>query len=454
LEPVTGAKAILRGRNTVSTIPMGIAKPATATKLKKDPFAFRALLVFSFLYFARPEDVIPGLRYVPVAKIAGGIALLALIGSLMSQKGKIRFPLEVKLLFLLLIQMCISIPFAYWRGGAFETVFGKFSKGVIVAVLAGMLVETLPQLRKLLFVQAAAVSFMAISSILVHNVVDGRLQGAMGGIFENPNDLAVNIALNWPLCLAFLLSTRKGVSKVLWSFSLLAMLYVVYATYSRSGFLALMLAAMLCLWEFGIKGRRIHLVLVAAIFSIVFLALAPSSYYTRLASVVGGNLEGSMDRGSAQARRELLKKSLEFMAKHPLVGIGPGNFAALSGSWHVAHNTYTELGAEAGIPALILFLLVLWAGHRNLRSVRRSAIYKENKESRIFIGGLVASFGAYLLGALFADTAYDMFPYFLVAYTMGVYRIAYPNRRRADSERISMAERGVQIARNKLPALS
>ena len=41
--------------------------------------AYRALVLFSYIYFLRPEDFIPGLSYVPIGKIAGGIALLALI---------------------------------------------------------------------------------------------------------------------------------------------------------------------------------------------------------------------------------------------------------------------------------------------------------------------------------------------------------------------------------------
>ena len=64
--------------------------------------------------------------------------------------------------------------------------------------------------------------------------------------------------------------------------------------------------------------------------------------------------------------------------------------------------------------------------YRNLRRVQKSPIYQQDKEFRIFTGGLIASFGAYLVGAFFVDTAYNLFPYFLVAYTTGLYRIAYP----------------------------
>jgi len=40
------------------------------------------------------------------------------------------------------------------------------------------------------------------------------------------------------------------------------------------------------------------------------------------------------------------------------------------------------------------------------------------------IGALMASLAAYLVGAFFADTAYQLFPYYLVAYTSVAYRIA------------------------------
>ena len=410
---------------TLPTIGAQMTKPVTVAK-QKDSFAFRALLFFSFVYYARPEDVIHPLQYIPIARIAGILALLALIMGLSNPQGKMRFPLELKLLFLLFLQMCLSIPFAFWRGGSFYVVFSEFSRAVIVAVLVGMLVGTLPQLRKLLFVQVTAVSFMAVSSIVVHNVTNGRLYGAMGGIFENPNDLADNIAVNLPVCLAFFLCARKGASKLFWCCCMLAMVYVVYATYSREGFLALAVGAILCVWEFGIKGRRIHLVALSAMLLVVFVVAAPSSYYTRLASTITGQGEEAMDKGSREARKDLLTRSLEMMAAHPLLGVGPGNFEYLSGSSAKAHNTYTQLGAEAGVPALILFLLILWAAHRNLRTVQQSTIYKEDNEFRVLTGGLVASLGAYIVTGFFASTPYHLFPYFLVAYTTGLYRTAYP----------------------------
>ena len=42
-------------------------------------FAYFGLILFMVVYFARPEDWIPALAAVPLAKIAGILILLALI---------------------------------------------------------------------------------------------------------------------------------------------------------------------------------------------------------------------------------------------------------------------------------------------------------------------------------------------------------------------------------------
>jgi hypothetical protein len=89
----------------------------------------------------------------------------------------------------------------------------------------------------------------------------------------------------------------------------------------------------------------------------------------------------------------------------------------------VAHNTYTELSAEAGLPALFLFLVFLTLAFRNLRRMRKSPGYNANPQIRLFTSALWASLAAYLVGAAFADTEYSLFPYFMVAYTSALYRI-------------------------------
>jgi putative inorganic carbon (HCO3(-)) transporter len=401
-----------------------------------------ALLVFTAFYYLRPEDFVPGLNLIPWAKITGGIALFALILEILG-KGKVKFPMEIKFLLLLFVQMTLAIPFAVWRGGAFNVVFEKFSKAVIVAMLISMIVSKLTELRRLLWIQAAAVAVVTVASVLIGRHYFGRLYGASNGILENPNDLAINIAINSPLCLAFLLGARGLVKKGIWTIALLIMMYAVVATYSRSGLIALLVTGLVCLWEYGVKGRRVYLVAVAGLLALVSLAVAlmTPNYPARVESIFAGNIQDSGDRGSLQARGTLLKESIMLALHNPILGIGPGNFQVIAeNDWRVAHNTYTEIAAEAGLPALILFVLALAWAFRNIRRVRKAPGYSADKELQLFTSALWASLAAYIVSACFASTEYNLFPYFMIAYTSALYRIAYAPQA-ADSESDSTERR-------------
>ena len=395
--------------------------------------AYRALVLFSVIYFFRPEDFIPGLFYIPLGKIAGGIALAALIfGVKRTERGKL--PLEGKILLVLLAHLILTIPTAFWRGGSFDTVINKFSKGVIVALLISLVVTKMSGLRRLLFIQASAVALVTIGSLIVHHTQDGRLMGIQQGILENPNDLAINIAINFPLCMAFLFASKGGIRKLFWAFSLISLLVGVVATYSRSGMIAMVITAIICLWEFGIKGRRFMLLGVTLILGVLSVGglVASPKYRDRILSLVqrpapGSYQEGSMEahgQGSLQERTLLLKESASLMLHHPIFGVGPGNFPAVTEEWRVVHNTYTEFGAEGGIPALVLFLALLFVSMRRINRVYKLPGYKSDPEIRIWTSALWAALAGYAAGAMFASTEYNLFPYFLVGYICALYKIA------------------------------
>src|SRR5579864_945778 len=400
----------------------------------RQTLSFTALVLFTFLYYWRPEDVIPGLSWLPLAKVSGGIAFLALIfGTRPKERQKL--PLELKVLLLLLIDLIITIPFAYWRGGAFETVVNKFSKGVIVAFLIALIVTQVRQMRRLLFIQVSAVAFVTFASVLVHRTYEGRLYGIQKAVLENPNDLSINIAMNFPICLAFLLAAKGGLRKVLWAGSLAVMLLAVVLTYSRSGMIATAITIMACIWEYGIKGKRPLIVFGAILLGMVgvgVIVLTPH-YLVRLESIVRGNIQGAGDKGSLEARKQLLEKSISTAFHHPLLGIGPGNFEVTNGEWRVAHNSYTELAAEGGFPALILFLLMLILSYRKIRAVRKLPGYHSEADIRLWASGLWSGLAAYLFGAMFASTEYNLFPYFMVGYISALYQIAATAQPNANS---------------------
>ena len=160
--------------------------------------------------------------------------------------------------------------------------------------------------------------------------------------------------------------------------------------------------------------------------------LATPRYLNRIASlvvardpgVIGTGTMESHGEASLEARTQLLKDSLKLMAQHPIFGIGPGMFPAVTGEWRVVHNTYTELGAEAGVLTLVLFLALLITAGRRIRRVRKLPGYTADPDIRLWASALWAGLAGYAAGALFASTEYTLFPYFLVGYICALYQIA------------------------------
>ncbi len=147
-------------------------------------------------------------------------------------------------------------------------------------------------------------------------------------------------------------------------------------------------------------------------------------------AIVGERLKGTFDSNedvaasysSSEQRQQLFWQSIKVTAQHPLFGVGPGNFQVISGIWHETHNSYTQMSSEGGIPALIFYLVILWYGFKNIRRTKQLSTRK--KEFKLLAGALNASLAGFVVGSFFASDAYQFFPYFLVAYTTALLRIA------------------------------
>src|SRR5439155_15170570 len=100
------------------------------------------------------------------------------------------------------------------------------------------------------------------------------------------------------------------------------------------------------------------------------------------------------------------------------------NFQAYTKSWHVTHNTYTELSSETGIPGLALFLTILYFTFQNLKAVSKTQVHKNDPQIQLFTSALRAGLAAYIVGSAFASTSYTLFPYFMVAYVAALYKIS------------------------------
>ncbi|HEX8817042.1 MAG TPA: O-antigen ligase family protein [Terriglobales bacterium] len=406
------------------------ARPAPSSS----SFAFFWLILFFLVYCARPEDWIPGLAVIPLAKIAGVFCLLSFVATLGRARPKL--PREMIYLILLVTQLWLTVPMSpVWRGGAF-TITLDFSKVLLIMFVMTATVTTMRRLRQLIFVQTACVAVVAAVTLIKGQLLLGRLTGAINGIYANPNELALTLIFVLPLALAFLLRAKGILRKVIGTAAVLVLVYVTVLTGSRAGLIALIVSGGVCLWEFGVRGRRPGLVVVAGGLGLAMVVSAGSTVTDRFKAMFSDeqptNEAERAAYGSAKQRQDLFWKSLAVTAEHPLFGVGPGNFNSISGNWHDQHNSYTQMSSEGGVPALALYLLILWRAFANLRQTRRSAL--PGSDEALFAGALRGSLGGYVIGSFFAAVAYHFFPYFLVGYTSALAMITTQDESVAEEE--------------------
>jgi O-antigen ligase len=198
---------------------------------------------------------------------------------------------------------------------------------------------------------------------------------------------------------------------------MLAMTAALFLTASRAGFIDLVISGSVCLWHFGVKGRRPQLIVAATLVVGVLLIAAGGLLRARFATMFSDEIDPSVYNayGSYEQRKFLYFKSLEGIEYHPLLGVGPRCFANYSGIWREVHNAYLQIAVEGGIPVLILYLIFLERGFANLRKLRKRRDL--DTHTTLFIGALHSSLIGFIVGALFAPEAYQFFPYFAVAQT-------------------------------------
>jgi len=397
---------------------------------KRDPMrgAFFWLSAFYLVYCGRPEDWIPGLFTIPLAKITSFLAFVALVAALGRAKRSLRhLPREAYYLMGMVAWLLLSAMFSpIWRGGAVSKSI-DFSKVLVAWILTFMVVTDFQKLRRLVFIQSVCVPVISLVSILKgHN--HPRLQGVLGGIYSDPNDLAFAIVLSLPFCLMFLLTAKSRVKKFLWLLGMLVMGVALLMTASRAGFIDFAISFTICLWHFGVKGRRPSLLLATAIIGGLLLLLAGGRLKDRFAAMSGSNLESNYQEsayGSYEERKFLMFKSFEAIEDYPLFGVGLRNFAQYSGIWKVVHASYLQIAAEGGVPVLVLYLLFFGSGFTNLRKVKKF----DNPDPDVILmrGALHSSLVGFIVGSCFAPEAYQFFPYFAVAYTSVLLRVEQEN---------------------------
>ena len=406
---------VARGNNRNSGPGEVFVRRKTLPAADPTRIAYFWLSAFFVVYCARPQDWVPGLTYVPLAKITAILAMWGLFTSLGKTKRTFKdLPKEARLLLIMIVLFYVGGFFSpVWRGGAVSRTI-DYSKIYIAWVLVFLLITTFDRLRRIIFIQVfSVVVICAVALVKGHSTP--RLDGVLGGIYSNPNDLAFAIVLSLPFALAFMVTARNTAIKVGWFLGMMVMAVAIFMTASRAGFIDLVISFSVALYYFAIKGKRLYLIVATALIGVVVMISAGGKLYDRFTALSGNSTTDQSAYGSYEDRKYLMVRAIEAIETYPIFGIGLRNFPTWSLIWHDVHMTYLQVAAEGGIAVLVIYVMFFWRGFKNLKLLRQTK--NLDPDIVLFIGALQSSLVGFVVGACFAPEGYQYFPYFAVAFT-------------------------------------
>ena len=234
------------------------------------------------------------------------------------------------------------------------------------------------------------------------------IAGRIYSTFQNPNVFGEYLLFLVPLSLAMFLIAKDKLHKTIYGICCAASVICMILTYSRGCWLGLI--AGLGLFVILLYKKALIPIGMVAPFSIFLL---PQSILNRFMSI--GNLEDS----STAYRVYIWRGTVKMLEKYWPIGAGLGThsfevayapFALPAITAPHSHSLYFHLMTEAGIFALLTFVVLMYVILRQLFLVYK---HPKNREMQILSIALVSGFVSFLIQGFFDNTFYNYRMYML-----------------------------------------
>jgi O-antigen ligase len=366
------------------------------------PFVNLALTVFyliSPITFILDPNYSAAIATLLIANCFVGIVLVSGF-KLSFRRGFLRLPL------LLCSVAAFGVVYGIAQGNRASVALGDFYQVIEFAslfFLAQMLVKTEQQFRTM--------TNVLIGSIIATSVL--QMADALIGASYLPHlnqpgvDVARTINLNAPIALVALLATLASAKSKKWVLAGIGILSVnLVWSFTRGLWLAAFASVVFLLMIQGGKVRRtvLKFALVSSLIGI------PLLYASGLGSVIVDRIGYSVEQFDSASQEEQAlsgRRLLEYIlilphvAEHPILGKGLGATFEIAGDavlegpkgeqvdHHYIHNLYLLVAFRLGIPALLVFLVMLWKYFR--RSLKNLRTLNLSPDSSAMIAGLIAA---------------------------------------------------------------
>lgn len=423
-----------------------------------------ATLAVIFLVYINAPAVAATFHKVPkpVAALVGLLLILPLVDRLVVRREKIIIDRTFLLALLYLAVMVASTIFAKDLKVATRIIRDLIFYGLIFYFLISNLVRNLPELKRIIAVLLLAGGLMGGLTVYqkATNTLDNNYGGfaQIGGVFgvgKSWGKIALELRSNGPvgeknfygqvlivLVPLAAIALARSKSRLRRAGAALAgglILGGIVLTFSRAALLATFILIFLLI---AMRYFKLYQVALVAAIALVSFAGTSQNFFKRVQSMaqapaflVGKSEQMQLADESMRRRYAQSMAALEVFADHPLLGVGPGQFAPFYSTPYVnrgglapqakgyyAHNLYLEIAAETGVLGLLVFLAIvgipfvqLWKRWWRLRS--------SQPDLAALSAAFFLSLTSYLFIGIFLHMAYQRYFWLLMALIAAAVRI-------------------------------
>jgi O-antigen ligase len=291
-------------------------------------------------------------------------------------------------------------------------------------VLIVTLVDTREKIQWCMFFAIASIAFASFYILREYQVYHFSFANFRpeAKILGDANYFSMAAMLAFPIGFYWYLTEKRRGYRIILMIMLLPTAAGIAVSGSRGGLLALMAFMAFAAW----RSRKVGQLALLVVLLIPPMLMIPRNPITRMLH------PDTADKQSSLVRIETLKAGMRMALGHPLAGIGVGQFKPKLADYtgkpalaKMAHNTYLEIGAELGIPCLLVYLWLLWETWRSYERVRRAAFQWDDTLIYNFVTGLQGGLLGFLISSFFLSAEYVKFFWFYVFMSIAMERVVH-----------------------------
>ena len=383
-------------------------------------------LMFAWMSIMNPHKLAWGFaNNFPWAQL---IAIVTLVGFLLSRKERKDFPLTALTVAYLMLMVWMSVT-SVTALGIPEWVRDRWifvMKIHVMVLVTMMLIRGRQQIDLMVWVVMGSVAFYGVKGGVFTIVTggSGRVWGPPGGMIEENNALAVALVMMLPLMFYLMYSAQRRWLKLGLVGALVLVGFAVLGTQSRGALLALLSIAVVL----GFKSKHPMLAILGlALAVLVGIGFMPDSWTSRMDTIQGYRADSS-----AMSRIYTWITLWNLALDRPIFGAGFGTdtlnvfrryapvespYDIFTGTVWVSHSIYFQALGEHGFPGLLLYLLLgLFTWNMARRVIKKTTGHSEYGEwAPLLMRMCQVSLVGYAAGGAFLSLMHLDVIYYLMA---------------------------------------